>query len=292
MNLFIQALINGFLIGGVYSCIAVGLSLSYGVMRIFNWAQGETLMVAMYISIFLVRLTGMDPYVTILIAAPVMFIYGYLLQKYAINYILMRDKTREPLSILLFTAGIAYILSNLASILFTTNAISAKTKYTSTTWQIGELFISKPKVTAFIIALAVTLALQIFLQKSETGRALRSASQDREVAQLMGMDINKLYCFALGLGFACVGIASGLMTPMYSVSPALGSTFGFKSLVIVVLGGKGSVLGALLGGVIVGVVECLAGSLLSDIYAQLLIFAVFVIVLLIKPNGLLSNDRG
>lgn len=292
MDYILQALINGLLVGGIYACVAVGLSLSYGVMRIFNWANGEILMTASYLAVFLVNLLGLNPYLTIVVTGPVMFCFGYLLQKLAINPILMREKDREPLSVLLFTAGIAFILSNLATFLFTTNAISAKTSLQGATFKLGTLIIGTPRLYAFLIALTVVVVLQLFLQLTETGRALRCASQDREVAQLMGMNHRQLYSLALGIGFACVGVAASVMAPLYPVSPALGSIFSFKSMVVVVLGGKGSVPGALLGGLTVGVVEAFGGVVFSDVYAQMIIFIIFVAVLMFKPNGLLSKDRG
>lgn len=291
-NIFFQALINGLLVGGIYACVAVGLSLSYGVMRIFNWANGEILMVATYLAIFLVNIFGFNPYLTVIVTAPIMFLLGYLIQKFALNRIIMREKDREPLGVLLFTAGMAYILSNLAAFFFTNNAVSAKTDLIGQTFKLGSVIVNIPKLTAFVIALAVVAFIQFFLVKTETGRALRCASQDREVAQLMGMNNRKLYCLALAISYACVGIAASAMSPIYPATPNLGATFSFKSMVVVVLGGKGSVPGALLGGLIIGFVEAFGGLFLSDIYAQMLIFIIFVAVLMFKPNGLLSKDRG
>lgn len=287
-----QSVIDGLLLGGIYACVSVGLSLSYGVMRIFNWANGELLMTATYLAIFFIRGTGCDPYISILITVPAMFLFGYLLQRYSINMIIMREKEREPLSVLLFTAGIAFVLKNLASFLFTTNAVSVKTKYQGQTWKLRDLVISQPKVIAFCVACLVILTIQMILSRTETGRGLRCASQDREVAQLMGMDIQKLYSLAMGIGFACVGVAGGVMSPMYSAAPDMGALFGTKSLIIVVLGGKGSVPGALIGGLLVGLIEVVAGMYLSGVYAQMIVFAVFVMVLMWKPNGILSKDRG
>lgn len=292
--ILILALINGLLVGGIYACVAVGLSLSYGVMRIFNWANGELLMAATYGAVFLINLMGVHPYVSILILAPGMFLFGYLIQHFAINRIIMREKEREPLGVLIFTSGLGMILFNLAAFLFTTNPISAKTGFGSGTikfWD-NQLIIVLPKLIAFFVAVAVVLALQLFLYRTETGRALRCTSQDREVAMLMGMNNRSLYSLALGIGLGCVGVAAGIMSPIYAVSPGFSSVFSFKSMVIVVLGGKGSVPGALLGGFIIGIVESVASVYLSDVTAQMFIFLIFVIVLMFKPNGLLSKDRG
>ena len=290
--LLTQSILDGLLVGGVYSCVAIGLSLSLGVMRVFNWAQGDLLMAALYIAVFSVRNFGIDPYLSILYIAPLMFCLGYVVQNFLLTPLLRRERTREPLSVLITTAGLSYVIFNGATILFTSNAVGANSEYAFNVWRIGDLFISVTKVVAFIIALLLTALIQLFLHKTEYGRALRATSQDREVAALMGMNNQKLYNIASGIGYACLGVAAGLMAPMYPVSPATGATFGFKSLVIVVLGGKGSVPGALLGGIIVGLVESVGGALTTGIFAQLSIFIIFALILIIKPTGLLSKDKG
>lgn len=292
MTIFFQALIDGLLTGGIYACVAAGLSLSYGVMRVFNWAQGDCIMMALYMAIFLIQGTGIHPLLAIFILAPAWAVLGYFLQKFLLNPLIIRAKEREPMSVLMTTAGLSFILLNAATFFFTNNSRSVMTPLTSTTFRAGEFFISKPKLIAFVVVLCVTLGIQLFLQKAEWGRAIRATSQDREVAQLMGMNNKVLYCVASGIGFSCLGVAAGLMSSIYAVSPTTGATFGFKSMVIVVLGGKGSVPGALLGGIIVGLIESFGGYLTSALYSQIAVFAVFALILFLKPNGLLSKDRG
>jgi branched-chain amino acid transport system permease protein len=157
--------------------------------------------------------------------------------------------------------------------------------------RVGELFISVPRTISFVLALIFTIAIYFFLKKTETGRALRATSQNREVAELMGMNNKYLYCLAFGISIALVGVSSSLLIPLYEVSPSVGSAFSFKCFVIVVLGGQGSIPGALLGGIIIGLVEKFGGILISDAVAQLLVFLVFVAILLFKPNGLLSTEK-
>ena len=288
-----QSILDGLLLGGVYACVAVGLSLSYGVMRIFNWANGELLMTAMYIAIFMIKGLNVDPYLTILVTVPVMFIFGFLLCKGPFNMLFAREAgNREPLSILMFTAGIAYIIKNTVAFLFTTNSQAANTDYMLKSWKLGKLIIGMPKAFAFLAALAVVLILQLVLTKTELGLALRCTTQDRDAAQLMGMDIKNLYCLALGIGFACVGVAGTMLSPMYAVDPSTGGNYSLKCLVIVVLGGKGSIPGALLGGLIVGLVESIFTYSYSGLYGQSAVFAIFILVLMFKPNGILSKDRG
>ena len=290
--MFVQATLNSILLGGIYAMVAVGLSLVFGVMRIFNWANGELLMIATYLTIYLIKATGIHPYLTMFVAAPLMFALGYFMQKGPINYILKRETSREPLSVMIFTAGIAYIIKNLCILLFSTNSKAATTSLTAATWNLHGIVITKSRVFAFIAALIVVGVLEWMLTKTELGLGLRCATQDRESAQLMGMDIQKLYCLALGMGYACLGVAAAVLSPIYAVDPNFGATWSIKCLIIVVLGGKGSIPGALLGGMIVGFAETFGALLGSGIYAQALIFAVFIAVLMFKPNGLLSKDRG
>lgn len=287
----IQAIIDGLLMGGVYATIAVGLSLSFGVMRIINWAQGEFLMIAMYVAFLLVRSTGADPYLTLWVPALFMFVIGYLLQKIIFNRMLDKDKSREPLSVLLFTAGMGIALSSGALIIFGGLPISAVTRYVCKAISVGGLIISVPRLISFIIALILTLLLNFILQKTEIGRAIRATSQNREVAQLMGINHKTIYCLAFAIGLALLGASASLLVPFYAVSPTMGSNFGFKSFIIVILGGKGSITGCLLGGLIIGLIEKIGALYWSDAYAQLLVFVLFVVILLFKPNGLLSTDR-
>lgn len=284
-----QALLSGLFMGGVYATIAVGLSLAFGVMRIVNWSHGESLMWAMYLSFFIITVTKWDPYLVSLITALILFVYGYFIQGTFLNNILKREKEREPLSVLLFTAGLGMVLSNLALLVFGASPTMPATRYMGQTIRIGSLIISNVRLYSFLISLIATAALYWFLNKSETGRAIRATSQNRNVAALMGINKNKIYNIAFAIGTGLVGLAGGLLIPFYPVYPLVGQTFGTKSFIIVVLGGKGSVVGALLGGLIVGIVEAVAGQFITDAYAQAIVFVVFVIVLLFKPSGLLGK---
>ncbi|MBE6969390.1 MAG: branched-chain amino acid ABC transporter permease [Ruminococcaceae bacterium] len=291
MNSLIQLLIDGTLTGGIYACVAIGLSLSFGIMRIFNWAQGDTYMMAMFILYVLIGKTSIHPYLAILIMVPLMFLYGSGLQKYILNPLVMRTKDRESLDVMLTTAGISYIIFNLATFIFGANAKSVATPVSGKMFDLGVASISQAKVYAFIAILCVTVGLELLLRKTEIGRALRATSQDKETAQLMGMNNVKLYNLANALNHACVGLAACVMIPMYTVSPASGQTFGFKSLIVVVLGGKGSVPGALLGGIIIGLVETLGAYYFNNVIAQMMIFGLFALILFLKPNGLLSKEK-
>lgn len=291
MNTILQAAISGILMGGVYAIIAVGLSLIFGVMRIVNFAHGEFLMAGMYACYALILFWSIDPYISLLIIAPAFFGIGYLFQKVILNRMLKHEKSREPLSILLFTAGFGMFLSNLALMLFGANPLSANSKYNGKTFEIGGLIVSEPRLYAFLISGVCTICLYLFLYKSETGRALRATSQNRDTAKLMGININRIYCIAFGLGIGLVSIASVVLVPFYYIFPTVGSVFSLRSFVIVVLGGMGSVPGALLGGLLIGIVEAIGGQFLTPSYAEILVFIIFLAVLLFKPSGLLSNEK-
>jgi branched-chain amino acid transport system permease protein len=288
----IQALVDGLLNGGVYATIAVGLSLAFGLMRIVNWSHGEFLMLGMYIVFLLVQATGIDPYLTIIVSGTAMFILGYLLQKYIYNDLLDKSKSREPMSVLLFTLALGMILSNGALIVFGKNPIAVQTRYMGQSIKLDWLIVSIPRLISFLIALLLTFGLYLFVNKTETGRAMRATSQNREVAQLMGINHKAIYCLAFAMGLGLVGLSGSLLVPYLAVSTAIGTTFGNKSFIIVVLGGKGSIEGALVGGLIVGIIEKVGALFWTDAYAQLIVFFLFVVILFFKPNGLLNRDKG
>lgn len=289
VTMYSQAIIDGLLIGGVYATIAVGLSLAFGVMRIINWAHGELLMLSMYASYTIFTLLHVDPYIIIFATAALMFFVGFGLQKVVISNMLQREKAVEPTSVLLFTAGLGMFLSNLALALTKGEYYSAVTAYTGKMMHVGELYVSVPKLISFAIAVICTVLLYVFLQKSETGRAIRATSQNRDVAVLMGVNMKRIYNIAFGISIGMVGLAGGLLIPYMTINPDIGTTFSFKAFVIVVLGGQGSVIGALVGGLLVGVIETVGTLAGNGIIAQLCVFVVFVLVLLFRPYGLLGK---
>lgn len=285
----IQSIIDGLLIGGVYSTIAVGLSLAFGVMRIVNWAQGELLMVSMYISYFIFNWLGLDPYLIMFFTAAIMFVVGFFLQKTVLSKILARETAVEPISVLLFTAGLGIVISNGVLAFIGPQYLSAMTPYTAKSMKILDIYVSIPKAISFSIALVCTLALYFFLQKSETGRAIRATSQNRHVASLMGVNMKQIYNLAFGISIALVGLSGALLLPYSTLNPDIGSLYSFKCFVIVILGGMGSTMGALLGGLVVGIIERVGTLFFSDSVAQTAVFVVFMLVLLFKPYGLLGK---
>ena len=291
MSLYVQTIIDGLLLGGVYATVAVGLSLCFGVMRVVNWAHGALLMMAMYLTYYLVTLLNVNVYLCCIITGAVMFVVGYLLQKHLFYKLIVREKDREPVNVLLFTSGLGTALTSLALILFGGFALQAQTSFTGKSLSVGPYIISETKLIAFAIAITCTLALWFFLQKTETGRAMRATSQNRTVARLMGIDEKKTYCLAMAISQAMVGISAALLISFYPVSNSVGQLFSFKSFIVVVLGGKGSIMGCLVGGLLVGIIEKLFGTIFNEAASQIILFALFVLILLFKPSGLLGKEK-
>lgn len=291
MESIVQALINGILMGCLYGLIALGLSLIYGVMKIVNFAHGAVLMVGMFIAYWIFQTTKMDPYLGMLIVAPAMFLFGYAIQKFLVSPILQKDQEKKPLAVILMTTGLMLFLENTALFLFGPNYRISQTPYTGSTFTLGEIIISKPRLMAFVVAIVVALALELFLTKTDLGRAIRATGQDREAARLMGLDDFQIYKIAFGIGAAVVGIAAALLIPFNYVHPSVGTVFENRSFVIVVLGGIGSFSGALLGGLLVGIIESVGAQFISATWTEVLIFAVFILVLLFKPSGLLGTQK-
>lgn len=291
MEAIVQAVVSGLLMGGIYALIAIGLSLIFGVMRIINFAHGEFVMVGMFISYWLITLTKIDPYLAILIVAPVMFGAGYLFQRLLLNKLLEREQAREPISILLFTAGLGLVLQNLALILFGSDARSVNTAYTGATFTLSNIIFSQTRFLAFVISIVCSIAIFYLLTRTEIGRAIRATSQDRNTAKLMGINEKFIYCIAFAIGSGLVGVAGALLVPLYYVFPTVGNVFGLRSFIIVVLGGIGSTKGALYGGILIGVIEAVATQFISPSYSELLVFVFFVVVLLFKPSGLFGTEK-
>ena len=284
-----QALIDGLLIGGVYATIGLGLSLAYGVMGVVNWAHGETLMVSMFISFLLVKYAGFDPYLTALVTVAVTGAMGYFLQKAVFNRLLGRGKNAWR-DILLFTAGLGLALTSVFNMIFGAEVKSVMTRY-SGMLKLGEIMVSKPKLISFLLAAVLCSALYVFIQKTDMGRSLRATAQDRNTAQLMGINANRVYCLCFAISLALVVISGALLTPFYSVSPYVGATFSFKSFIIVALGGKGNIPGTMFAGLLVGVIEKIGGVFLGDNMAQILIFILFIAIMLFRPDGLLARRK-
>jgi branched-chain amino acid transport system permease protein len=290
-ELLIQGALSGLLIGGVYGLIALGLNLVFGTMRVVNFAQGTLLMVAMFMAYWLHVLTGLHPYLTPLVTVPVLFGVGYAIQVVLITPLLAREKAREPMSVLLMTLGLALLLENLALMLFRGDYKTLQVSQTNAVWFLGDYIVSVSRFWALVALLATVAALWAFLSRTDLGRAIRAVGQDREVARLLGINDRVIYNYAFGISTAVMGIAAATLVPFYYIHPGVGTSFLLKAFVIVVLGGLGSMPGAALGGLAVGVIEGVIGIWTQAAVAQILLFAVFIAMLFFRPAGLLGVER-
>ena len=282
-----QSLISGILIGGVYALIGIGLTIIFGVMRVINFAHGDLLMLGMYATYYLFTLAHVDPFMSIVITMPLMFLFGAFLQKTVINRVL----NALPQNQILLTIGLGLIMSNTIMLAFTSDYKILSTTYSSSSVTIAGISISLPLVISFAITAAITVALYWFLLKTDTGQAIRATAQDREAARLMGINVKWMSILAFGLGAALAATAGALISPTYYIFPQVGSIFTLKAFVITVLGGMGSVIGATLGGVLIGVAESVGGVYLGAGWKEVVVFVLFLLVLLFKPSGLLGKSR-
>jgi branched-chain amino acid transport system permease protein len=287
LSVLMQALISGILVGGVYALMGIGLTIIFGVMRVINFAHGDLMMVGMYLTYFLFTLAGIDPFVSIAISIPLMFLFGGILQKVFINRIL----GTLPQNQILLTIGLGLIMSNAMMLAFTSDYKILTTSYSSGSITLGGISISQPLAVSFIITAAITVFLYWFLMKTDTGQAIRATAQDREAAQLMGINVTRMSSIAFGIGTALAGTAGALISPTYYIFPQVGSAFTLKAFVITVLGGMGSIIGATLGGIIIGIVESVGAVTISSDWKDVLVFSIFLLVLLIKPSGLMGKSR-
>ena len=287
MEIFIQSLISGILVGGVYALIGIGLTIIFGVMRVINFAHGDLLMLGMYATFYLFTLGKIDPFVSIVLTIPLMFLFGAFLQKFLINRIL----GALPQNQILLTIGMGLVMSNSIMLAFTSDYKILTTTYSSSSVKLAGISISTPLVISFLITVVITIALYWFLLKTDTGQAIRATAQDREAARLMGINVKRMSIIAFGLGASLAGTAGALISPTYYIFPQVGSAFTLKAFVITVLGGMGSIVGAMLGGVLIGVAESLGGLYIGSGWKEVIVFGVFLLVLLFKPSGLFGKSN-
>ncbi len=282
LSILFASVLNGITTGAVYALIALGLTLIYGVLHIINFAHGASLMVALYGVYFLKEQLGIDPYLALPIMVPAMFALGYALQRGVIN----RASHGKDENILLVTLGLSIILENLALLFFKSDTRNIETAYTLTTVSIGPAMIALPKLVSFVGALVVSAVLLAVMRYTDLGRAIRAVAKEKHGARLMGIDVDHVYAMCFGIGLACLGAAACFLLPAYYVNPLVGSGFVLVAFTIVVLGGMGSFVGALVGGLLIGVVESIGGLYLGESLGQVGIFAIFIAVLLFRPQGL------
>jgi branched-chain amino acid transport system permease protein len=279
--ILIPAILNGLMTGAVYALVALGLTLIYGVLHIINFAHGALLSAAMFAAFFAFHLLGIDPYVAAFLIAPLFFALGYGLQRFVIG----PASGGDDRNMLLVTLGAAIVIENVLLYAFRADTRTIDLPYAFQTIDVGFTFLAIPRLIGFVAVFVVALALWAVMNLTDTGKAIRAVAKEKLGAELSGIDVAHIYAMTFGLGTACVAIAACLLMPTFYVNPTVGEAFVLVAFTIVVLGGMGSVPGALIGGLIVGVVESLSGLFLGESLGQIGIFLVFIAVLLVRPTG-------
>jgi len=298
LELFLQTLIAGFMLGGLYALIGLGMALIMGVMRVINLAHGDFMMIAMYIAYWLFTLFDIDPYVSVFIAAPALFLFGLVIQKYLLTPV-MKVESILPHNLVILTVGLAMVFSNLATVFFTGDYRSTPVSYASNAWYLTdywpespiELSLSMPWTLSFVVAVIITIALWIFLTKTDTGKSIRATAQDVDAALLLGVNVNRVRMVTFGIGLVLVAAAGCLFIPIYYLYPALGKQFTNVGFVITVIGGMGSTNGAVIGGLILGIFESMTATYIGMGWAPVGRFAIFVAALIFLPGGIASIIR-
>jgi branched-chain amino acid transport system permease protein len=281
-GILFPALLNGLTTGAVYALVALGLTLIYGVLHIINFAHGAALMMALYGVYFLKQGLGIDPYLALVPMVAVMFVAGYALQRVVVN----RASHGKDENILLVTLGLAIVLENVALLAFKSDTRTIDTAYTLATVPIGPAMIAVTKLVAFGGALAASAVLLWIVRRTDLGRAIRAVAKEKHGARLVGIDVDHVYAMSFGIGLGCLGAAACFLLPAYYVNPQVGNGFVLVAFTVVVLGGMGSFAGALVGGLLIGVVESLGGLWFGESLGQIGIFLLFIAVLLFRPQGL------
>lgn len=287
LSFVVESLMNGLLVGGVYSLMAIGLTLIFGVMRVVNFAHGSLIMLGMYTCYWAVVLLKIDPYLSLFISLGVLFFIGAAFQRFLINPILSAPEHNQ----LLLTLGVSLIMENLAVFLWSPDYRVLKTTYADINFYIGDVSLSLVRLLAFAIAIVLAGILYLILSRTDLGKAIRAASEEPGGALLMGINIRRIYMITFGIGAACAGVSGAAITPFIPVYPYVGWLFVITAFVVVVLGGMGNIAGAFAGGLIIGLADSVGAMLLPGAMKSIISFTIFILILLFKPTGLFGRKN-
>jgi branched-chain amino acid transport system permease protein len=280
-----QAVVNGLLIGGIYALVSIGVTLIFGVVKIVNFAQGEFVMIGMYISFFLATTFGIDPLVSLLVSMPALFVVGVLLQHFLIRRVLGLGDMPQ----IFLTFALSLLLVNLALLLFTANYRTVQTPYSEMTIHVGAIYFAVAKLIAFVVAMVLSAILWFFLHATDLGKAMRAAAQNPEIAMLMGINPDRVFCVAVGIALALAGAAGSLLMPFYPAYPMVGQVFVLMAFVAVVLGTLGNVTGALVASLMMGVAESLGVQFVGADSGLIVVFLMLLATLALRPSGLFGS---
>ena len=284
-TVFLQAIITGLLLGGVYAAYSAGFSLIFGVMGVVNLAHGELIMLGAFTSYWMFVYLNMDPYWTTPFAMVFLFVFGYLLQKYIINRVIEQPHIMSYI----LTFGIHLMVANLALKFWTHDFRSITTSYSGMNAAFWGLHVPYSRLITFCLALLIIAALWFFLARTETGRAIRATSMDKEVARLMGVNIREIYAITFGIGAAITGLAGASISPFVIIFPEMGLGYTIIAFCVVVLGGMGYMPGALVGGLILGVAQSLTATYLSAGISVAITFLILFFMLIFRPSGIVGK---
>jgi len=284
MSTFGQLILSGVFIGGIYALMSMGLTLIFGVLRIVNFAHGEFLMLGMYGAWAITRLLGLSPYIAAIAVVPAMFLFGAI-----VHQLIVRPGLDKPHLVVVFaTMGLSIFMQNVALMVMTADLWDVPPIF-SRSVVIGPFYFKVELLLGFAVTIICTLFLQWLLRTTYLGKAIRATVQDGEAAMLMGIPVPRIFLITFAGGSALVGLAACIMMPLFSVFPTVGLNFVLIAFVIVVLGGMGSIEGALLGGICIGVVQSLSSYYVAPAYGQMFYFILFLLVMIFRPNGLLGQ---
>ncbi len=289
MTSIVQNLIFGIFVGSIYGIAAVGLALVFGVMKMLNVAHGELLMVGGYVSFWMFQAAGIDPFVSLLISAPLMFLFGIVLNQLLFRRLAKFDTETKIRNSLLISFGLVLILQNLAQQLWTADERSIQMAYSGTGINILGIALPYTRIADLILALLVVLALQLFLSRTYLGKAIRATAEEWESAILVGVNIRRIYVVTIGLSAALAAIAGALVAIGYGISPTIGLQWTLKALVVVILAGTGSIFGVFPAGLLLGVGEAFSGIIAGAAYREVFGLLIFVVILIIRPQGLFGR---
>ncbi|MCM3113768.1 branched-chain amino acid ABC transporter permease [Neobacillus sp. MER 74] len=284
MDLLLQVLINGLLIGGIYALISIGLTLLFGVVDIVNFAHGEFVMLGMYASYWTWVYTGADPIYTLIVSIAGMFMVGVITQKYLFSHIMKAPALTQ----IFLTVGLQLVLQNGALMLFGSSTRSINFSWREETLKFAGVVVPVNMLVAFCLSLVLAGILFVFLTKTDIGKAMKAAKLDRETAMLMGINTNKIFYIAAGIAAALTGAAGTAISTFQYIQPLAGAHFGIMAYIVVILGGLGNLKGAFIGGLILGIAESFGIQYISANSGLLAAFILFLVVLFIKPNGLFT----
>ena len=285
LDVYLNVAIGGVLTGLVYGLMALGLSVIFGVVRVVNFAHGEMMTIAMLIAVVLFSLFHLDPLIMLVPIAAVLFVFGYVLQIGLINPFISRPEHSQ----FLLLVGLGIVIANTLLIVFGPDARSVQTSYAFDSFQVGSIIVDAAKVYAAAAAMIFTAALFAFFRFTLIGTAIRACADNYTGALVVGLDVKRLYALTFGLGAACVGAAGTILILIIDATPMLGPSYTLLAFIIVITGGLGSMPGALVGGVLIGVTEALAGLLFTPSAKSMFAFAILVLVLVLRPQGLLGK---